>query len=87
MLKKIENKKDDPTLSDAQKFVGGYVELVRLKDGILIVNEEGKIKQLDYNEPASKLYAESYGDLDIILLLSIVKLSYFGCGPRVLCSV
>jgi len=30
------------------------------------VNEEGKIKQLDYNEPASKLYAESYGDLDII---------------------
>ena len=66
MLKKIENKNDNPTLSDAQKFVGGYVELVRLKDGILIVNEEGKIKQLDYNEPASKLYAESYGDLDII---------------------
>ena len=65
MLKKIENKNDNPTLSDAQKFVGGYVELVRLKDGILIVNEEGKIKQLDYNEPASKLYAESYGDLDI----------------------
>ena len=66
MLKKIENKNDNPTLSDAQKFVGGYVELVRLKDGILIVNEEGKIKQLDYNEPASKLYAESYGELDII---------------------
>ena len=66
MLKKIENKNDNPTLSDAQKFVGGYVELVRLKDGILIVNEEGKIKQLEYNEPASKLYAESYGDLDII---------------------
>ena len=66
MLKKIENKNDNPTLSDAQKFVGGYVELVKLKDGILIVNEEGKIKQLDYNEPASKLYAESYGDLDII---------------------
>ena len=50
----------------AQKFVGGYVEIVRLNDGILIVNEEGKIKQLEYNEPASKLYAESYGDLDII---------------------
>ena len=80
-LKTIENKKDDPTLQDAQKFVGGYVEIVRLNDGILIVNEEGKIKQLDYNEPASKLYAESYGDLDIILLLSIVKFSY--CGSRV----
>ena len=65
-LKTIENKKDDPTLSDAQKFVGGYVEVVRLNNGILIVNEEGKIKQLDYNEPASKLYAESYGELDII---------------------
>ena len=37
------------TQQDAQKFVGGYVELFRLKDGILIVNED-KIKQLDYNE-------------------------------------
>ena len=73
MLKKIENKNDNPTLSDAQKFVGGYVELVRLKDGILIVNEEGKIKQLEYNEPASKLYAESYGDLDIFGCCNWIK--------------
>ena len=32
-LKTIENKKDDPTLQDAQKFVGGYVEVVRLNNG------------------------------------------------------
>ena len=41
-LKTIENKKDDPTLQDAQKFVGGYVEVVNFNDGILIVNEEGR---------------------------------------------
>ena len=38
-LKRIENKKDDPTLQDAQKIVRGYVEIVRLNDGNLIVNE------------------------------------------------
>ena len=43
-LRKIEKKEDNPTLSDAQKFVGGWVELVKVKDGILLIDEEGKLK-------------------------------------------
>ena len=66
-LKKIESKNDNPTLSDAQKFVGGWVELVKVKDGILLIDEEGKLKDKPVNEPASKMYAESYGDQDIIV--------------------
>ena len=66
-LKKIESKNDNPTLSDAQKFVGGWVELVKVKDGILLIDEEGKLKDKPVNKPASKMYAESYGDQDIIV--------------------
>ena len=67
MLKKIENKNDNPTLSDAQKFVGGYVELVKVKDGILLIDEEGKLKDKPVNVDASKLYFDTYGDQDIIV--------------------
>jgi hypothetical protein len=44
------------TLAQAQGLVGGYVELVRLgKKGVLLVDEEGLIKQLPINHQASKL--------------------------------
>ena len=66
-LKKIENKNDNPTLSDAQKFVGGYVEVVKVRDGILIIDEEGKLKDKPVNEVASKMYADPHGDQDIIV--------------------
>ena len=67
MLKKIENKNDNPTLSDAQKFVGGYVELVKVKDGILLIDEEGKLKDTPVNVDASKVSCATYGDQDIIV--------------------
>ena len=57
-LKKIESKNDDPTLSDAQKFVGGYVEVVKVRDGILIIDEEGKLKDKPVNEAATKMYTD-----------------------------
>ena len=44
-VKEIQSKKDDPSLSDAQKFVGGWVEVVQVNDGILIIDEEGKMKE------------------------------------------
>ena len=66
-LKKIESKNDNPTLSDAQEFVGGWVELVKVKDGILLIDEEGKLKNKPVNELASKLYFDTYGDQDIIV--------------------
>ena len=66
-LKEIQSKNDDPSLSDAQKFVGGYVEVVQVNDGILIIDEEGKLKDKPINNASSKLYADKYGDEDIIV--------------------
>ena len=66
-LKEIQSKNDDPSLSDAQKFVGGYVEVVQVNDGILIIDEEGKLKDKPINNASSKLCADKYGDEDIIV--------------------
>ncbi len=65
--KEIQSKKDDPSLADAQKFVGGWVEVVQVNDGILIIDEEGKMKNKPVNEIASKMYADKYGDADVIV--------------------
>ena len=66
-VKEIQSKNDDPSLSDAQKFVGGWVEVVQVNDGVLIIDEEGKLKNKPVNEVASKMYADKYGDADIIV--------------------
>ena len=66
-VKEIQSKNDDPSLSDAQKFVGGWVEVVQVNDGVLIIDEEGKLKDKPVNEVASKMYADKYGDADIIV--------------------
>ena len=63
----IKRKEDSPSLSEAQKFVGGWVEVVQVNDGILIIDEEGKLKDKPVNEVASKMYADKYGDADIIV--------------------
>ena len=47
--------------------MGGYVELVKVKDGILLIDEEGKLKDKPVNVDASKLYFDTYGDPDIIV--------------------
>tara|TARA_B000000475_G_scaffold12576_1_gene11037 strand:- start:140 stop:415 length:276 start_codon:yes stop_codon:yes gene_type:complete len=60
-LKIIDNVKDEPTLESAQKFVGGYVEGISFPNGdYLIVNEEGKLMGLEVNEPATKLWRETF---------------------------
>jgi len=47
----------EPTLEQAQKVVGGYVELVDLeKYGCLLVDEEGLLKRKPINHLATKLY-------------------------------
>ena len=63
----IKRNEDSPSLSDAQKFVGGWVEVVQVNDGVLIIDEEGKLKDKPVNEVASKMYADKYGDEDIIV--------------------
>lgn len=45
------------TLEEMQSAVGGYIEIVRLKHGILmVVNEEGKLQQLPHNEIATGIW-------------------------------
>ena len=42
---------EDKRLADMQRLVGGYIELVRLEDGLdMWINEEGAIHGLPMNE-------------------------------------
>ena len=60
-LKIIDDVKLEPTLKEAQAFVGGYVEGVAFPNGdYLIVNEEGKLQNLPFNEEASKLWKDTF---------------------------
>ena len=60
-LKIISDFKDEPTLEQAQEFVGGYVEGITFPNGdYLIINEEGKLKSLPVNEEATKLWRSTF---------------------------
>ena len=53
-------------LEDLQGFVGGYIETVPTcfgDDVIMLVNEEGKLKELPYNEIASEIQHFTRADL------------------------
>lgn len=56
------------SLHELHSFVEGYIEIVELKDGkIMVVNEEGKLKDLPFNHAATKIYAETYSNRDVIV--------------------
>ena len=60
-LKIIDDVKLEPTLKEAQAYVGGYVEGISMPNGdYLIVNEEGKLRNLPFNEEASKLWKDTF---------------------------
>ena len=66
-LKIIEDSKDEPTLESAQEFVGGYVEGITFPNGdYLIVNEDGKLMGLEVNEPATKLWRDTFDNDNFI---------------------
>ena len=51
----------EPKLEEAQKAVGGYVQLVDLEGlGCLLVDEDGKLKRKPINEQATKLYNQLF---------------------------
>jgi hypothetical protein len=59
-----------PTLEEMQEVVGGYIEVVASAqdpDEILIVNEEGRLKDLPVNELAS-LVAQRVIVGDVVVL-------------------
>jgi hypothetical protein len=61
------------TLSEMQACVGGYIELIHLKDGvILVVNEEGKLNNLKPNIIATELagLTDDYIVGDVLLISS-----------------
>ena len=60
-FKIIKASKDEPSLKEAQEFVGGYVEGIIFPNGdYLIINEEGKLKGLPYNPEASALWKATF---------------------------
>jgi len=51
-----------PTLKKLQKMVGGWIEIIYFNNGDqMIVNEEGRILNLEPNREASIIYAENKG--------------------------
>ena len=60
-FKIITDQKDEPNLKEAQKFVGGYVEGFTFPNGdYLIINEEGKLRQLPLNPEPTALWRATF---------------------------
>ena len=62
-----------PTLEEAQKIIGGWIELVKVGDNkTLVVDEEGKPKHKTTNKVATDMYGNQiYGGYvvgDVIVL-------------------
>ena len=62
-FKTKEKKEDIPNLKQAQEFVEGWVERLKLPNGdTMLFNEEGAIKNFPVNEKASKFILNVYPD-------------------------
>ena len=63
----IDDVKNESTLKAAQDFVGGYVEGIPFPNGdYLIVNEEGKLKNLPLNPEATALWKATFDNDNFI---------------------
>ena len=66
-FKIIEDKKDEPKYKEVSKFVGGMVECITFPNGdLLLINEEGKLIGLEVNEPATKLWRDTFDNDNFI---------------------
>ena len=60
-FKIVDDVKNEPTLKEAQEFVGGYVEGISFPNGdYLIINEEGKLICLPLNPEATALWRATF---------------------------
>ena len=58
----------DFTLEELKRFVGGYIEIIRLRNGkLMVVNEEGKLNRLPINDYATLIWEGVYGCTDVIV--------------------
>ena len=54
-------------LEELQKVVGGYIEIIDLgNDKLMVVNEEGKLEELPWNDEATKMYQRCTRAFDYI---------------------
>lgn len=59
---------NDFKLAELQSIVGGYIEIIYLPDGkIMVLNEEGKLDGLEVNIQATLLYQAAYRVDDFIV--------------------
>lgn len=62
---------NDNSLEGMQRVVGGWIEIVPTHDGKdMVINEEGKLKDLPLNEKATemaRIFAEDYIVGDVII--------------------
>lgn len=57
----------DFQLEELQEIVDGYIEIVQLSyNQIMVINEEGKLIDLPYNENATEIYQEEDSFYDYI---------------------
>ena len=75
-ITKIEH---EVTLKYLQDIVGGYIPIIYLNDGdVMIINEEGKIDELPRNNMATKIYQKFLGhDGDFIVGTVLVTKSKY----------
>ena len=60
-FKIIKDKKDEPKYKEVSKFVGGMVQGIEFPNGdYMIMNEEGKLKQLPLNPEATTLWRATF---------------------------
>ncbi len=79
-FKIITKTKDEPTLKEAQDFVGGYVEGITFPNGdYLIVNEEGKLMGLPLNPEATALWRMTFTKQNYV-----IGYDDWVCGPAIL---
>lgn len=58
----------DFSLEELQAVVGGYIEIAEMKGGeFMVINEEGKLKGLPFNEKATELYQKKVYQGDFIV--------------------
>tara|TARA_Y100000361_G_C10924262_1_gene220524 strand:- start:87 stop:359 length:273 start_codon:yes stop_codon:yes gene_type:complete len=59
--KTIHKEDEKLTLEQLQKLVGGYIQIIPLANKKqMIINEEGKLMDLPYNQTATDLMKETY---------------------------
>ena len=63
----LATREERPSLEQAQRIIGGWVEMIHVGDVQVLVDEEGLIKQLPINEKASDMFGRPlYGPVLVL---------------------